>query len=116
GMSAAAALKKYLDERNRLKNLDRGNRALFVNLRGGRLTPRGIRKLLVSWLGRSGLKGKATPHTFRHSFATHMLDRGCDLRSIQEMLGHANLATTQHYTHMSVAKLKKIYDKAHPRR
>lgn len=115
GDSAATALKKYLDARGRVPRLPE-NPALFVNLRGGRITPRGIRKLLVLWLARAGIKGKATPHTFRHSFATHMLDRGCDLRSIQEMLGHANLATTQHYTHMSVARLKKVYEKAHPRR
>ena len=115
GGSAADALKKYLDARIRVPGLP-ANPALFVNLRGGRITPRGIRKLLVSWLARAGVKSNATPHTFRHSFATHMLDRGCDLRSIQEMLGHASLATTQHYTHMSVARLKKVYEKAHPRR
>jgi len=88
---------------------------LFVNKRGGRLTTRSIEYMLVKYARAAGIQKEVTPHTLRHSFATHLLDRGADLRSVQELLGHSNLSTTQIYTHLSVAKLKREYDKAHPR-
>lgn len=88
---------------------------VFLNWRGKRITSRGARKVLHAWFVRAGMTGKVTPHTLRHSFATHLLDRGCDLRSVQEMLGHKSLATTQVYTHVTAESLKKVYDKAHPR-
>ena len=88
---------------------------LFINQRKGRLTPRAIELMIRKYAVKAGIDKKVTPHTLRHSFATHLLDRGADLRSVQELLGHANLSTTQIYTHLSINKLKKEYDKAHPR-
>ncbi len=126
GSAALKAIKVYLESRDKLISslkypLGHGGTttdkdALFINYRGGRLTPRGVRKLLDAWVKRVTLSQKISPHALRHSFATHMLEHGCDLRSIQEMLGHSSIGTTQIYTHMTVEKLKKIYDKAHPRR
>ncbi len=92
-----------------------GNRAVFRNRSGGRLTSRSIERLLKRYLAESGLSEKVTPHKLRHSFATHMLDAGADLRSVQELLGHASLSTTQIYTHVSVERLKKVYEDAHPK-
>ena len=89
-------------------------RALFINQRGGRITDRGVRFILGEYLARANLGKKVTPHTFRHSFATHLLDRGADIRAVQELLGHASLSTTQVYTHVGMAKLKKVYRRAHP--
>jgi integrase/recombinase XerC len=88
---------------------------LFLNLRGGPLTTRSIERQLKKWVAAVGLSADVTPHKLRHSFATHMLDAGADLRSVQEMLGHASLSTTQIYTHVSVERLKDEYRKAHPR-
>jgi tyrosine recombinase XerC len=88
--------------------------ALFINQRGGRVTDRGVRFILGEYLRRANLGKHVTPHTFRHSFATHLLDRGADIRAVQELLGHASLSTTQVYTHVGMEKLKKIYRKAHP--
>jgi integrase/recombinase XerC len=87
---------------------------LFHNFRGGRLTPRGIYNIIRKYAGPVTEK-RITPHSLRHSFATHLLDGGADLRSVQEMLGHANLSTTQKYTHVSMNHLMEVYDKAHPR-
>ncbi|MBI5624539.1 MAG: tyrosine-type recombinase/integrase [Elusimicrobia bacterium] len=92
-----------------------GSAPLFVNSRGERLTDAGVAWVLKRWLGRIKAFKRVTPHAFRHSFATHLLDRGCDLRQVQEMLGHKSLATTQIYTHVSLERLKKIYNDAHPR-
>ncbi|MFA6317908.1 MAG: site-specific tyrosine recombinase/integron integrase [Elusimicrobiota bacterium] len=92
-----------------------GSAPLFVNARGGRMTDAGVAWVLKRWLRRVQTFKRVTPHAFRHSFATHLLDRGCDLRQVQEMLGHKSLATTQIYTHVSLERLKKIYDEAHPR-
>ena len=89
--------------------------ALFLNGRGGRLTPRAIQQALVRYLTAAGLGRKVTPHGLRHSFATHLLDAGADLRAIQELLGHARLSTTQRYTHVGIGALMQVYDKAHPR-
>jgi integrase/recombinase XerC len=88
---------------------------VFLNQRGGRLTTRSLQRIVERHLARAGVHRRATPHTLRHSFATHLLDAGCDLRSVQELLGHARLATTQIYTHVSIERLRDIYEKAHPR-
>jgi len=89
--------------------------ALFVNSRGGALSRQGLYKIVMRHAEAAGLGQRMTPHTLRHSFATHMLEGGCDLRSLQEMLGHADLATTQIYTHLSSQRLKDAYFEAHPR-
>jgi integrase/recombinase XerC len=89
--------------------------ALFLSRLGARLTPRSVERLLKKYLDRAGLQRSYSPHTLRHSFATHMLDAGADLRSVQELLGHASLSTTQIYTHISVERLKEVYEQAHPR-
>ena len=88
---------------------------LFVNRFGGRMTARSVQRMLKKYLLAVGLDPALTPHKLRHSFATHMLDAGADLRSVQELLGHANLSTTQIYTHITPEQLKKVYEKAHPR-
>jgi len=89
--------------------------AVFVNRRGGPLTRQGLYKVVQGHARRAGLQERMSPHTLRHSFATHLLAGGCDLRSLQEMLGHADLATTQVYTHLSAERLKDVYFSAHPR-
>ena len=88
---------------------------LFVNFRGGPLTRQGLYKIIRRHAKEVGLEGKMSPHTLRHSFATHLLSGGCDLRSVQEMLGHSDVATTQLYTHLSGERIKEVYFKAHPR-
>jgi len=111
GKEAMEALKAYLKDR---KDLGREG-PLFVNLRGGRLTSRSVGRLVKKYSKRSGVFRKVSPHSLRHTFATHLLDAGADIREIQEMLGHASLSTTQRYTHVSLGKLMEVYDKAHPR-
>ncbi len=88
---------------------------LFVNFRGGKLTRQGLYKIIQRHARDVGLDDKMSPHTLRHSFATHLLAGGCDLRSVQEMLGHADVATTQLYTHLSSDRIKDAYFSAHPR-
>ena len=110
GAPAIDAVQKYLELRRRSA---RG--PLFANRFGGRLTPRSVQRMLKKYLLAADLDPSLTPHKLRHSFATHMLDAGADLRSVQELLGHANLSTTQIYTHITPDRLKKVYDKAHPR-
>jgi site-specific recombinase XerD len=92
------------------------NPTLFLNKFGKPLSVRGIRKIITLWVKKASIHKKVTPHTFRHTFATHLLDAGCDLRSIQEMLGHKSLSTTNIYTHVSIERLKKVYEETHPRR
>jgi len=114
GAPARASLERYLA----LRQVEKGPssaKALFVNNRGARLSVRGLERVVDGQLKRAGLAGRGTPHTLRHSFATHMLDAGADLRSVQELLGHADLATTQIYTHVTSKRLREAYDKAHPR-
>ena len=89
--------------------------ALFLNQRGGRLTPTSVRALLRTALEAAAVRSRVSPHALRHSFATHLLNRGMDLRAIQELLGHASLSTTQRYTHLGLEELAKTYEKAHPR-
>lgn len=114
GSTARDAVQRYLGMRQVDPAL-RGGPAVFVNLRGGRLSVRGIQRVVDHEMARAGLAGRGSPHTFRHSFATHLLDAGADLRSVQEMLGHADLATTQIYTHVTAKRLRAAYDDAHPR-
>jgi len=118
GEKAVEALQQYLPLRDGV--LAHGNQRkprspFFINARGGRLTSRSVARILQKHLQRGGLLRKVSPHALRHSFATHLLDAGADLRSIQEMLGHVSLSTTQKYTHISMGKLMEIYDRAHPR-
>jgi integrase/recombinase XerC len=110
GDPAIKAMQRYLELRGRSA---RG--PLFVNVRGGRLTARSVQRTLKRYLIAANLDPSLTPHKLRHSFATHLLDAGADLRSVQELLGHANIATTQIYTHVTPERLKKVYEKAHPR-
>lgn len=116
GGCAVRALKKYLAARDRRNFPDRDPDAVFLNSRqGGRLTARSVRRIMQKYLNEAGLDGKLSPHSLRHSFATHMLNNGADLRTVQELLGHENLSTTQIYTHMLPDNLKGVYDRAHPR-
>lgn len=114
GKTAVNALEAYLDERK--KRFGRGaDKALFLNVRGGRLSTRGASKVLKTLVRKSPLSKDVAPHAFRHSFATHLLNHGCDLRTVQEMLGHRSLASTQIYAHTSIDGLKKVFAAAHPR-
>jgi integrase/recombinase XerD len=115
GREAIAALRVYLERgRPRLVGLATEPH-LFVNQRGHGLTRQGLYKIIQGHARAAGLDGKMSPHTLRHTFATHLLAGGCDLRSLQEMLGHADIATTQIYTHLSADRLKDVYFSAHPR-
>jgi tyrosine recombinase XerC len=108
GDQALKALRRYLEERQNDSTI------VFLNKNGTRLTGRGIRNMLNKYIRQVSSKEHISPHTLRHSFATHLLNRGADLRSVQELLGHANLSTTQIYTHLTTDRLKAVYDKAHP--
>lgn len=112
GEEALGAIRKYNDKKGRK---DKSKDEVFLNNRGGRLTDRSVRRVLDKYIRACAIEEKISPHSLRHSFATHLLDRGADLRSVQELLGHMNLSTTQIYTHVTMDRLKSVYDKAHPR-
>ncbi|MGC9454403.1 MAG: tyrosine recombinase XerC [Phycisphaerae bacterium] len=114
GTKALQAVEHYLRKRSETERQKPQRGALFVNRRGQRITQRSVRRMLDKYLRQTGLDPKVSPHALRHSFATHMLNAGADLRSVQEMLGHASLSTTQVYTHLTSARLKEVYDRAHP--
>jgi len=113
GDPALKAIRRYKDKMNGSKVRDKN--AVFLNKSGRRLTDRGVRRLLDKHIRACSIGEHISPHSLRHSFATHLLDRGADLRSVQELLGHMNLSTTQIYTHVTMDRLKTVYDKAHPR-
>ncbi len=116
GTLAAQALKRYLHKRQEL-GLGEPDAPgpLFVNYQGERLTPRSVQRPFEKYVAFAGLPAEVTPHKLRHSFATHLLAAGADLRTVQELLGHANLATTQIYTHLEISRLVEVYDRAHPK-
>ncbi|MFH1379020.1 MAG: site-specific tyrosine recombinase/integron integrase [bacterium] len=116
GDQTLRVIRAYLPIRLKIiKKQPHQTKLLFINARGTALSTRGVRKILDSCLTRAAVAKHISPHTLRHCFATHLLNRGCDLRSVQEMLGHQSLSTTQIYTHVSMDRLKSVYDKAHPR-
>ena len=112
---AAQAVEKYLEEARSMLLHDRDEEALFLNRRGERLTRQGFWLILKAYAKAAGLKTEVTPHTLRHSFATHMLSGGADLRAVQELLGHANISSTQIYTHLTSEHVRQAYERAHPR-
>ena len=116
GGPALSSIQSYLKRRDNLlkNNLDSDN-PLFLNNNGGRLTARSVARVADRVVQRSGIGRKISPHALRHSFATHMMDAGADLRAIQELLGHESLSTTQKYTSVSISRLMEVYDKAHPK-
>jgi tyrosine recombinase XerC len=109
GDKAISAIRQYLKKR------PKESQNLFLNKNNGKLTDRGVRLIINKYIKIVSDKERVSPHTLRHSFATHLLNHGADLRSVQELLGHANLSTTQIYTHLTTQRLKDVYDKAHPR-
>jgi tyrosine recombinase XerC len=115
GSQAVDALRAYLGDPERPAPLTAAGDAVFLGPRGTRLTTRSLQRIVDRAVLTAGLSRRATPHTLRHSFASHLLDAGADLRSVQELLGHAHLVTTQIYTHVSVEALRRVYERAHPR-
>lgn len=114
GRFAVEAIRAYAEAKRRQPGGGRSG-ALFENRDGGRLSTRGIQRVVAKRLAEAGLDPRISPHKLRHSFATHLLDAGADLRSVQELLGHRNLASTQVYTHVTAGRLREVYDRAHPR-
>lgn len=121
GNPALAALEQYLPQRSQLAQVkvkrdgQAEKEAVFLNSRGARLTTRSVERLVKMYAQRVGIATRVTPHALRHSFATHLLEMGADLRSVQELLGHVSLSTTQKYTHLNVDHLMEVYDRSHPK-
>ena len=118
GKYAEKAIQKAVDSRDNLlfifnKKIN-SKRSLFINRQGDALSPRSIERMMKKYLKECGLNTELTPHSLRHSFATHLLDKGAELRAVQELLGHESLSTTQIYTHISIERLKEVYDNSHP--
>jgi integrase/recombinase XerC len=113
---ARDALAAYLPERQNRIKVDRKSPVdkVFINRNGGAISVPGVRWIITKYAERSGLGKHIHPHSLRHSFATHLVNSGCDVRVVQELLGHASLSTTQRYTHVDIERLKKVYAKAHP--
>ncbi len=116
GRPALKIVRRWMEVRSQvLRAKGRTQAAVFLNQRGARLTSRSVGRLLQKYLALAGLDPRTSPHTLRHSFATHLLDRGADIRSVQELLGHQSLSTTQVYTHVTATRLQESYQQAHPR-
>jgi len=115
GSAALRSIQEYLKSSRLILSKQKEDKALFLNQQGTRLTRQGFWKILKKYAQKAGINEDITPHTLRHSFATHLLENGADLRSVQEMLGHADIATTQIYTHVARNKIKEIYNQTHPR-
>jgi integrase/recombinase XerC len=111
---AREALAIYLNERQLKIKAEHPTGKLFINRKGGSISVPGVRWIIAKYAERSGLGKNIHPHSLRHSFATHLVNSGCDVRVVQELLGHASLSTTQRYTHVDIERLKKVYAKAHP--
>lgn len=115
GEKACRAIAKYIEYRGGLIPHGKKEYALFLNRRGGRLTARSVERMLGKYVKMSGIQKKVTPHVLRHTYATHLLGQGADMRGIQELLGHASLSTTQKYTHVGIENIMEAYDKSHPK-